>query len=289
MSSGLVLPSTFLKGDVRVRSREPRPEWVAALRALSPVSDQHSWLHLAWEPGDDWDPIERWLIYQVVPWARVGPTVRAELLGPDPRSTGHYCGPRSLCGCPPNRRPDLWVGGAAGIIDHAAWRLYRELVALQASSWTAMPPGAAGWARPWWVIQGAHGGHPRYYTSAEAALAELADLPSEPPVPGEWPYAEPDQRTWEAVAAADRVRQGAKLLERTAADFQGEQRERALQVRRATYAMLRRASRDALDAYGDGMRRELSEFRLGAFAHRETDRAHDVDADLARELFIENV
>jgi hypothetical protein len=278
--AGLVLPASFLKGEVRVHTRTPRPEWIQALRAVSPISDQHSWLYLAWEPGDPWDAIERWMLYQVWPWARTPASVRAELDGPDPRSTGHYCGPRSLCACEMERRPDLWVGGQTALINQTEWRLSRELAAL----------GHPGWARAWWVIQGEHGGHPRYYTPAEAALADLADLPSEPPVPGELAYAEPDARTWDAVQAADRVRQGAKLLERRVQDFVGEQRETALRVRRATFDMLQRASRHAVDAYGAGMRRELSAYRLGAFAYApDDDEAAVRDPDFAREAFVQDI
>jgi hypothetical protein len=277
--AGLILPVTFLKGEIRVKSRDPRPEWITALRTLSPMSAEHSWLYLAWEPGDDWSPIERWMLYQVVPRGRVPAPVLGELEGPDPRSEGHYCGPTSLCGCAADRRPDLWVGGAATLITRRAWEHYRATAAL----------GFPGWAKPWWVIQGDQGGHPRFYTNAEAALADLADLPSEPPVPGELAYAEPDQRTWNAITQADRVRQGRALLTQRATDFAAEDRARAVEVRRATLDMLRRTAGAAWDEHGAGVRAALSEYRLGAFAYDAARDDEVQDPDIEREAFLQNV
>lgn len=276
-AAGLVVPETALgsptqggvRGDTRVWHRAPEPAWVAALRAFSPPSAAHSWLHLAWEPGDPWEPVERWMLYQVIPEARVRPEVLAELRGPDPRSRGHYCGPTSLCGCPAHKRPDCWVGGLARLANRTEWRLYRETAAL----------GFAGWARAFWVIQGAEGGHPRAYTETEAALAELADppLPNEPPVPGELPYADPDERVWAAVRQYDRLARGARLLAQTADDLAAEDRAAAVAVRQGILAMLERTTRQALGEWGDRMRRELSDVRLGARAPERVD--YDAEAE----------
>jgi hypothetical protein len=231
----------------REHTRTPDAAWVRALRADSPVSDVHTWLHLAWEPGDWWDPVERWVIYQVRPTALIPAPVLRELRGPDPRSTGHFCGPDTLCGH--KRRQYTWVGGCAGLIDRTEWRLYRE---------------TGGWARAWWVIQGDARGHLRFFTEAQSSLAELADLPPRPPVMGSLPYAEPDQRTWATLRQFDRLTtgRGGRLLERTAADFAREDRDDALRVRRGLLDMLALQSNQAVDAGGRWWQKGLAEHRL---------------------------
>src|SRR3990167_4026661 len=70
----------------------PVPEaWERAVWAVAPPSNFLSWLRLVWEPGDVWEPVERWMIYQMRAPRFVRPEMLKELRGPSPRSTGHYC------------------------------------------------------------------------------------------------------------------------------------------------------------------------------------------------------
>jgi len=248
----------------RVFRRTPNPAWVAELAALTPRSDVHSWLHLAWEPGDPWPghAIERWVLWSVRPPAMIEPNVLRELHGPSPRSTGHYCGPTSVCYCPPHRRPDQWVGGAARLIDQREWALYREV---------------GGYARRWWVVEGDGGGHLYRYTQSQSTLARLAGLPGEPPVAGSLPYADPDQRTWDAVRAHDVLtRTRGKLLERTVAEMDAEDRDEAIRVRGALADWMRRQSQETIEVGGSQWRRDLAAHRLASW--REAPEP-DYDAD----------
>lgn len=251
VSAALPVPRTLALGPSlrsgwgRVYTRAPDPAWVRDLRAYSPKSDAHTWLYLAWEPGDWWDPVERWVLYQVRPPALVPPPVLRELRGPHPRSTGHLCGPGTGCGHA--RRQYTWVGGTCGLVDRSEWRLYRE---------------TGGWARPWWVVQGDSRGHLRYFTEAQSALAELADLPPRPPVLGSLPYAAPDARTWATLRAYDVLRARGRLLERTVDDLAREDRDDAVRVRRALLDVLALQSAGAVDAGGRGFHRELADQRL---------------------------
>jgi hypothetical protein len=250
----------------RVYTREPDPAFVRALRAYSPRSDVHTWLHLAWEPGDWWDPVERWVLYQVRPPALIEPHVLKELQGPSPRSTGHLCGPDTFCGC--GRKRHTWVGGACGLIDRTEWRLYRE---------------TGGWARAWWVIQGDARGHLRYFTEAQSQLAEMADLPPRPPVLGSLPYADPDRRTLETIRAYDALVTGAgKLLERSADDFAAAERETAIAARRALLDMLALNAQEAVEIGGRWWQKGLAEQRLASWrAEPEPDYEMDEAAFLA--------
>lgn len=232
----------------RVFTREPDPAWVRDLRAYSPKSDAHTWLYLAWEPGDWWDPVERWVIYQVRPPALIPAPVLKELQGPHPRSTGHFCAPGTHCGHA--RRLPTWVGGCCGLVNLTEWRLYRA---------------TGGWARAWWVLQGDARGHLRYFTEAQSALAELAGLAPHPPVLGSLPYAEPDQRTWAAIRAFDRIATRGRLLGAGVEELAREDRDEALRVRRALLDMLALNAQEAVEIGGRWWQKGLADERLASW------------------------
>ena len=166
--------------------REPDPSWVARLQGLRSMTDQQTGLVIAWEPGDPWQPVQRWMIYEVFPKVAIPPDVLAQLDGPHPRSTGHPCfGTNEYgtwCQCPnPAQR---WVDGPAGAITKTSWLLYHRY---------------GGWARPLWVVQGTKGGHKYRFTQWESRLSKAAGGPMQPKPPGDLIYAEPDDRTWEHI------------------------------------------------------------------------------------------
>ncbi|MHB1310635.1 MAG: hypothetical protein ACYC3L_01370 [Gemmatimonadaceae bacterium] len=172
--------------DAFVWTRRPKLDWVHRLHAMRPMTDHTTGLAIAWEPGDPWEPVQRWFIYEVFPKHAIPPQIREQLDGPNPRSTGHACfGTNALgrwCQCPnPKMR---WVGGPAPGITRQAWTLYRK---------------HGGWARPLWVIQGKDGGHKYRFTQWESRLSKMAGGPEQPPIAGDLPYAEPDERTWNNV------------------------------------------------------------------------------------------
>lgn len=177
--------------------RQPLPAWQAALDA------QHipgtSRLVIAWEPGDVWQPIHRWFLWQLQPWAlSQNYAVKAELRGPHPRSTGHYCAPGSGCDC----RNEFgvathtfnWKGGTCRLIDRQAWQLHREHE--RATGQLVIP-------RRLWVIQGHSGGHPFQIAMAEQKLRREQGLPEDVPSAGDLPYAEFDPRVLVALERYD--------------------------------------------------------------------------------------
>lgn len=162
-------------------SREVPQSWHLRLRHMRPLTDSTEGLVMTWEPGDVWEPVQRWLIYGVLPRRVIPVDVLQQLSGPHPRSSGHGCFP-GYCMC---ARPRYrWVGGPAPLITRTQWLLFQE---------------TGGWARPLWVLQGTRGGHKRRFTEWESRLSQLAGGPAQPPAPGVLSYAEPDERTWEAL------------------------------------------------------------------------------------------
>ena len=162
---------------------------------MRPLTDKTTGLAIAWEPGDPWEPVQRWFVYELFPKVATPHEVLRQLEGPHPRSTGHGCfGTNELgtwCTCTrftpwgPIADPKYrWVGGPAPGITRQAWLLYREYHA---------------WARPCFVIQGSNGGHKYRYTSWESRLSMAAGGRKQPHAAGDLPYAEPDSRTWESL------------------------------------------------------------------------------------------
>ncbi len=185
-----------------LRTREyarPVPsDFATALAAAFPRSEGLAWLSPRWEPGDDWAPIERWVIWEVHPWALVPAEdqayVRAALEGPNPRANGHYCG-AGWCAC--DVKKNRWTGGLhEGTDFYRQWEVHRELAA----------QGTPGFPRIIWVVQGESGGHPVSMDSIEKQMAGAAGLPTEYPLAGEAPYAPLDQRVVRGLIAHDRLR-----------------------------------------------------------------------------------
>lgn len=166
-------------------SRSTLAGWQRALDTLAPPDDRRMRLVLRWEPGDVWQPIQRWIIWlcQDPRWIKTEPWVVAELKRNSPRSNGHYCGV-GYCLCAQKR--NRWVGGTAKFIDRETWRLYDET-------------GLFGWR--WWTIQGAGGGHRFQWDPEEMAskLSQMRGGPADTPAPGDLPYAPFDHRVLWAV------------------------------------------------------------------------------------------
>ncbi len=186
----LLRRSRAVSARVRIDyERVPDPSWQAML------DTQHlegtARVIVAWEPGDVWQPIHRWMLWQLQPWAHVDATFQQELQGPHPRSKGHYCAD-GQCVCPV--KTNRWRGGAARLIDRRTWEIARQHY-----------QQTGEWVRPrrLWVIQGFHGGHPFMIGMAEEKLRQAQGLPAEVPSAGDLPYAEPDPRVLAALERYD--------------------------------------------------------------------------------------
>lgn len=261
-------------GHQRDARRTPNPAWVEALGALAPRSEVHSWLHLAWEPGDPWAPVDRWVVWQMIPPAGIDPRMRVDLEGPDPRSRGHYCAPNQ-CAC--KAHSHAWRGGASALIDRAQWRMFRGL---------DDPATAGHLCVRWWIVQGTGGGHQRRFTAVESRLLRLHGLPAEPALPGDLCYAEPDARTWAAIRQRDTMAQGrvfTESLERVAQWFDAEE-TKALEAGRAQLlAWLGEQVKDTLESGAGSLQRVLAEQRDPNAARPR------VDYDRAGDEFVRGV
>lgn len=203
--------SPILYREAPPHSRQDLDRWQRELETAVPKHDQLTYLRLRWEPGDMWEPVQRYVLWEMIPNEVDGkpivpPEVRAILEGPDVRSKGHY-----------DPRKGSWVGGLGnGLVDRATQALFRE---------------TGRWGMRYWVIQGENGGHPILVPWIVKVTSALIDKQApEPPAPGDLPYAEPSSLTWRKVMAYDRFRrwrQGKDWLFRTDADVKQEERDDA--------------------------------------------------------------
>lgn len=180
-------------------ARTPRPEWQAMLDAQHIPGTAR--LVVAWEAGDAWQPINRWMLWQLQPFSGVidgelvyfvDKTIREELQGPHPRSQGHYCSDTSQCLCA--KKTGRWRGGAARLIDRRAWEIAR-----------AYFHETGEWVRPrrLWVIQGEMGGHPFSVGYDEERRRRAIGMTPDVPSAGDLPYAEFDRRVLRALERYD--------------------------------------------------------------------------------------
>lgn len=155
----------------RLHLRAVPKDWEARLADISPPTNRFSYLRLVYEPGFPWeDPVERYMIMQMIPAHAVEPYVLEQLQDRDPPSAhGNYYDPvlQEFV-----RNPDC-------LITEQAWRLYQETEC---------------WGKRYWVIQGEKGGHKYRFTQVEKQLLRLMKLPTDPPAPGTLPYAPFDER-----------------------------------------------------------------------------------------------
>lgn len=202
------------------RPEEPSPDFARALENLGRErSDRGTWLVAYYEPGYVGQPVERWVVAEVVPKApianeadfylRMGDRAAAEaseyaqLTGPSPLE-GAYLGWKTeedaKAGKPKRLiHPKVQDGTILPYtITYRQWVLFKEL---------------GGKANPFWIVQGESGGHPiRYNAYQEAKLRLAAERDAwrgmkarriwETPSAGELPYAPPDMRVIEAIARA---------------------------------------------------------------------------------------
>jgi hypothetical protein len=165
-------------------SPEQIARWQAALDQMTEEGGGGALLttlKLVWTPGDWWDPVNRYFIFQMYPKGQIPYWIdEKDLKGPDPRSyAGDY---------------DKILGRFIRIqhisISRQQWSLYHET-------------GQVG--VPFWVVQGSNGGHLRHFTQVQSNLAKLEGGNPDPPAPGDLPFARPSQLTFDAIRELDEL------------------------------------------------------------------------------------
>lgn len=223
--------------------RVPPPEWVAALRAVSPKSETHSWAWLHWLPVHC-----RWLVYECVPFLHISPIFHELLSGPHP-----------------DNDPDA-------LITPFQWTMYRRFRVH---------------ARPFWVVQGAQGGHYYSFDKATRDLMKAMGRPTEPPGVGDLPYAPFDGRVVRQLINANRLYRLKNNLRAlrdagSAAGYQAELRDAAKQARAATIRFMD----EQLTEADDYLLRAAKGGELDGMASQERDWSRDLE--LGRQNFIEH-
>lgn len=159
--------------------KEVPKEWESRLAEFSPQTNRFTWLKIIWEQGYEWEPVERWLLYSMVPRHGIPEGFLEQLEHPLPPSQmGNYY----------DKIKGEFVRNPDCVITERAYWLYRETKC---------------WGRPFWVIQGDEGGHKRWFSPVEKKFLKLAGLPPEPPAPGDLPYAEFDDRVMKRLQEWD--------------------------------------------------------------------------------------
>jgi hypothetical protein len=216
--------------------QRPVPEsWARSLATVTPVSERITYLWLRWEPGDKWEPIHRWFIWQMRPLRFVRPEVLRELRGPHPRSTGHYCAD-GYCMCA--MKKNGWRGGVTRLIDRAQWELFQE---------------TGHFGTRWWCIQGHSGGHRHRLDQIEAKVSRINGGPNDTPAPGDLPYADYDLRVFRKVAELDRVRMWKGVTDyvnRNHATMDAEERDEGERARAALWSWLESQVKHTVEKIG---------------------------------------
>lgn len=183
-----------MSGAVRTRieyDRSPPPEWQVMLDALHVPGTAR--LYVAWEGGDVWQPIHRWIIWQMQPWWAVPESIQRELTGPSPRTNAELI----QTPCTVNGRREMRYrlrGGPCRLIDRRTWALHRAYFA---------ETGERVYPRRLWVCQGSDGGHPFQISVEEQSLREQQGMPGDVPSAGDLPFAEMDARVFASLERYD--------------------------------------------------------------------------------------
>ena len=215
-----------------VWTREPNPAWVEALSHIAPRNPTIPWLHLFWEPGELYAPVQRWEIRELDPALQYyDAEVLAAYEGPHPRPLGHWEGEGDT---------KRWKGEC--LVSLRQWELYQQFTCP---------------SRRTWVIQGPNGGHPFELSQGERAFKRaLGREDGDTPAPGSLPYADPDTRTWRRLAEYDRLRKWGRHLTEWS-----EQRETktaaGLYVRRNIQEEYSKFGQAMLDFFSEGIKEAI--------------------------------
>jgi len=173
--------------------KRPVPkEWDERLAEFSPTTNRMQWLKIIHEPGYPWEPVDRFIIYEMMPaeFMEKVPHGTDTLLSMVLEQLQHPVPPSEMGGYYDHALQE-YVANPDCLITTRAWDLFRE---------------TACWGRPYWIIKGTTGGHKREFSQVEQKLLRLHGLPSDAPAAGALPFAEFDDRVMSQLRGQDMLR-----------------------------------------------------------------------------------
>ena len=174
-------------------TREPNPSWQEELDQLAPRSGESHWLKIHWFAGWDYEPVQRWRIFEMIPapYRGVPAEIMEDLRGFSPRhpENGKWTTPGFQV-LQEEQDTKRWYSWSS--VDFDQWTMFQETQCF---------------AIPVWIIQGDKGGHRWRLSTTEIGVLEEGGIESpELPLPGDLPYADYDRRTFIQLAEFDKLR-----------------------------------------------------------------------------------
>lgn len=216
-------------------SETPPKAWVDDLASISPPSPQLGHAELWWEAGFPWAPVQRYVVYELIPLAAMGREAREDWTT--------LMEMEQPCRC-----SNIWTSGGLCSLCLEAWPCscgsYTQAEAIRCSRCKCvrsqgrtnlMHAFKRGYqAHPLWVIQGEHGGHKLRYTGSERIVAVSLGMAEKPPEPGTLPFAGWDKRVKMNLLHYDMAQRRFASLKRARA-HEREQLERAARTAQEAY------------------------------------------------------
>ena len=156
--------------------------WETELRAVSPISPVYSHLRAYW-----YRVAQRWVLYDVLPASAIDDDLDTGSGIPGAELKTIMAGPRPS---------ELLENVPISDVQHEMFRLWK------------------GFARPFWVLQGEHGGHQVRFSPDQATALLRMGLPSEPPPIGSLPPCPFDNRVSVQLQHLNRLHQFADSIDR---------------------------------------------------------------------------
>lgn len=232
--------------------------WQQELDAICPPSPNLPQFYLRWEAGEAWQPLGRWVIWNLQPRRITHDPNRsawydaiiAECEGPHPRSTGHHCAPNQ-CAC--EIKTGAWRDGATSLIDRDTWEVYRE---------------TGRYGRRWWVIQGAAGGHRYRLAPWERRIWHTVTGQQDVPSIGDLPYAPWDNRVKRHLLGLEQTMRWLSVVkygEKNRHQLDTEERQEVDLAKAAVANWMAGQMDEVWDEYGTLLRRQAQSVGSGAY------------------------
>lgn len=212
------------------------PDWLADLRAVSPMSTLHSYLMPYWYRAG-----QRWVLYDVLPIAAID----------DELDTGSGVNGAELKAIMAGPRPsELPRDVPVSDTQHEMFRAW------------------GGFARPYWVLQGDSGGHQVNFSPDQASALLRMGLPAEPPRIGSLPPCPFDNRVAQQLRHLNRLHQFQDSIDRLRASGSAD-------AARAETERIERMVRESEMAFIEAQMRPVVDMSMSLARGANTRSEHD--------------